>query len=98
VRSVGSEIDFDLQFEFFMMIQIMYKFQNLDYIYLTDVENFLHGHPNIEDGYVVGQPDKRMSEELYTCLKLCRGHTMTGELRACCKNKILIFKILILRF
>jgi acyl-CoA synthetase (AMP-forming)/AMP-acid ligase II len=63
-------------------------------IYPAEVENFLHGHPDIEDVYVVGVPDKRMGEELCACIKLCRGQTMTAdELRAYCKEKISHFKI-----
>jgi len=63
-------------------------------IYPAEIENFLHSHPNIEDVYVVGVPDKRMGEELCACVKLRKGYELNAnELRQYCKNKISHFKI-----
>ncbi len=58
-------------------------------IYPTEIENFLHNHPKIEDVYVVGVPDKRMGEELCACIKLVANEEMTeDELKTYCKNKV----------
>lgn len=59
-------------------------------IYPTEIENFLHHHPKIEDVYVVGVPDKRMGEELCASVKLVANESMSEEeLKAYCKNKVL---------
>lgn len=63
-------------------------------IYPTEIENFLHSHPKIEDVHVIGLPDKRMGEELCACIKLSSNETMTAEeLKLFCKDKISHFKI-----
>lgn len=43
-------------------------------IYPREIEDFLLGHPAIEDAYVVGVPDVRFGEEVCACVKLREGH------------------------
>ena len=38
-------------------------------IYPTEVENFLHNHPDIEDVQIVGVPDERFGEECCAWIK-----------------------------
>ncbi|XP_076352385.1 medium-chain acyl-CoA ligase ACSF2, mitochondrial-like isoform X1 [Tachypleus tridentatus] len=63
-------------------------------IYPREIEEFLHGHPDVAEVQVVGVPDQRMGEEACAWVKLKRGSTVTEtELREYCKGKISHFKI-----
>jgi fatty-acyl-CoA synthase len=63
-------------------------------IYPREVEEFLYGHPAIEDVQVIGVPDARYGEELCAWVKLRPGAGLTlEELRAYCTGKIAHYKI-----
>jgi fatty-acyl-CoA synthase len=63
-------------------------------IYPREVEEFLYGHPAIEDVQVIGVPDAKYGEELCAWVKLRPGATLTlEELRAYCTGKIAHYKI-----
>lgn len=58
-------------------------------IYPREIEEFLHQNSKIIDVYVVGVPDKRMSEELCACVKLKPNQHMTlEELKEFCKDQV----------
>ncbi|XP_076352315.1 medium-chain acyl-CoA ligase ACSF2, mitochondrial-like isoform X2 [Tachypleus tridentatus] len=63
-------------------------------IYPREIEEFLHGHPDVAEVQVVGVPDQRMGEEVCAWVKLKGGSTVTEtELREYCHGKISNFKI-----
>lgn len=63
-------------------------------IYPTEIENFLHEHPDIEDVQVIGVPDSRLGEELCAWIRLKRNRYLTAEdVKAICKGKISHYKI-----
>ncbi|XP_068160767.1 medium-chain acyl-CoA ligase ACSF2, mitochondrial isoform X2 [Antennarius striatus] len=63
-------------------------------IYPSDIEQFLNGHPKVQDVHVVGVEDQRMGEELCACIKLVDGQDCTEEeIKAHCKGKIPPFQI-----
>ena len=63
-------------------------------IYPREVEEFLYGHPAIEDVQVIGVPDARYGEELCAWVKLRPGAGLTlEELRNYCAGKIAHYKI-----
>ena len=63
-------------------------------IYPREVEEFLYGHPAIEDVQVIGVPDARYGEELCAWVKLRPGAELTlDELRQFCAGKIAHYKI-----
>jgi fatty-acyl-CoA synthase len=63
-------------------------------IYPREVEEFLYGHPEIEDIQVVGVPDARYGEELCAWVRLRPGSELTTEqLREYCSGKIAHYKI-----
>ena len=63
-------------------------------VYPREVEEFLHGHPAIEDVQVVGVPDPRYVEELCAWVRLTPGATLTQEeLRAYCQGRLAHYKI-----
>ncbi|XP_036912728.1 medium-chain acyl-CoA ligase ACSF2, mitochondrial [Sturnira hondurensis] len=63
-------------------------------IYPTEVENFLHTHPQVQEVQVVGVKDNRMGEEICACIRLKDGEEATPEdIKAFCKGKISHFKI-----
>jgi fatty-acyl-CoA synthase len=58
-------------------------------IYPREVEEFLYGHPKIQDVQCFGVPDPRYGEELCAWVKLRPGETMgADELRAFCEGRI----------
>jgi fatty-acyl-CoA synthase len=62
-------------------------------IYPREVEEFLHGHPDIADVQVIGVPDARYGEELMAWIVLREGATCTeADLRAYCQNRLAHFK------
>jgi fatty-acyl-CoA synthase len=63
-------------------------------IYPREIEEFLYGHPKIEDVQVVGVADERLGEELCACIKLRDGTSADAEeIRAYCKGKLAHFKV-----
>src|SRR5215472_4327836 len=63
-------------------------------IYPREVEEFLYGHPAIEDVQVIGVPDLKYGEELCAWIRLKPGHGLTAdELRQFCTGKIAHYKI-----
>jgi fatty-acyl-CoA synthase len=63
-------------------------------IYPREVEEFLYGHPAIEDVQVIGVPDAKFGEELCAWVKLRPGETLTlEEMREFCTGKIAHYKI-----
>jgi fatty-acyl-CoA synthase len=63
-------------------------------VYPREIEEFLYGHPAIEDVQVIGVPDLRYGEEICAWVKLRPGQALTeDELREHCRGQIAHFKI-----
>ncbi len=63
-------------------------------IYPREVEEFLHGHPDISDVQVVGVPDDRYGEELCAWVQLREGASLSDEeVREHCHGQLAHFKI-----
>jgi len=63
-------------------------------IYPREIEDFLYGHPAVEDVAVVGIPDDRMGEELCVWIRLRAGSTGDEEeVRAFCRGRIAHYKV-----
>ena len=63
-------------------------------VYPREVEEFLYGHPDIEDVQVIGVPDERFGEQLCAWIKLRDGTSVTTEqIQEFCKGQIAHFKI-----
>ena len=63
-------------------------------IYPREIEEFLYGHPHIEDVQVIGVPDRKYGEELCAWVKLRAGATTTeDDIRNHCKGQIAHYKI-----
>ncbi len=63
-------------------------------VYPREVEEFLYGHPAIEDVQVIGVPDAKYGEELAAWVKLRQGATATeDDIREFCRGRIAHFKI-----
>ncbi|HEV2372102.1 MAG TPA: AMP-binding protein [Streptosporangiaceae bacterium] len=63
-------------------------------VYPREVEEFLYGHPAIEDVQVIGVPDAKYGEELCAWVKLRPGAELSlDELREFCTGKISHYKI-----
>jgi fatty-acyl-CoA synthase len=63
-------------------------------IYPREVEEFLYGHPAIEDVQVIGVPDARYGEELCAWVKLRPGAELSlDDLRQFCTGRIAHYKI-----
>ncbi|HVP02250.1 MAG TPA: AMP-binding protein [Solirubrobacteraceae bacterium] len=63
-------------------------------VYPREVEEFLHGHPDVVDAQVVGVPDERYGEELCAWLVLREGTSMSSaEVRAYCSGQLAHYKI-----
>jgi fatty-acyl-CoA synthase len=63
-------------------------------IYPREIEEFLFGHPAIEQSAVVGVPDKKYGEELCAWVKLKAGCTATeDEVREFCRASLAYYKI-----
>ena len=58
-------------------------------VYPREVEEFLYGHPAIQDVQVFGVPDARYGEELCAWVKLRAGGALTeAEVQAYCRGRI----------
>jgi fatty-acyl-CoA synthase len=63
-------------------------------IYPREIEEFLYGHPDIEDVQVVGVPDARYGEELLAAVRLRSGATLTEEdVRDYCRGRLAHYKV-----
>ncbi|KAL2765244.1 medium-chain acyl-CoA ligase ACSF2, mitochondrial isoform 2 precursor [Daubentonia madagascariensis] len=63
-------------------------------IYPTELEDFFHTHPQVQEVQVVGVKDNRMGEEICACIRLKSGENTTAEeIKDFCKGKIAHFKI-----
>lgn len=63
-------------------------------IYLTEVEDFLTGHPAVAEAVVVGVPDPRLGEALCACLLREPGTTVDADgIRAYCADSIAYYKV-----
>jgi len=63
-------------------------------IYPREIEEFLYGHPAVEDVAVVGMPDARMGEEVCAWVRLRAGMNADADaIRAFCTGRIAHFKI-----
>jgi len=63
-------------------------------IYPREIEEFLYGHPAVEDVAVVGVPDDRMGEELCAWIRLRAGSSGDAEeVRAFCRGRIAHYKV-----
>ncbi|HEU5269382.1 MAG TPA: AMP-binding protein [Jatrophihabitans sp.] len=63
-------------------------------IYPREIEEFLYGHPDIEDVQVVGVPDARYGEELLAAVRLRAGATLTEEaVRDYCRGRLAHYKV-----
>ncbi|MFI6986226.1 AMP-binding protein [Embleya sp. NPDC050154] len=64
-------------------------------VYPREIEEFLYGHPDIEDVQVVGVPDERFGEELMAWIKLRPGapELTATHLRDFCAGRLAHYKI-----
>jgi fatty-acyl-CoA synthase len=63
-------------------------------LYPREIEEFLYGHPDIEDVQVVGVPDAKYGEELCAWVKPHPGAALTEEdVRDYCRGRLAHFKI-----
>jgi fatty-acyl-CoA synthase len=64
-------------------------------IYPREIEEFLYGHPDIDDVQVIGVPDERYGEELMAWVRLRPGATplTVDALREYCAGRLAHYKI-----
>ncbi|MGD9537586.1 MAG: AMP-binding protein [Alphaproteobacteria bacterium] len=63
-------------------------------VYPREIEEFLYGHPKVQDVQVIGVPDEKYGEELAAWIKLKPGESANlEEIRAYCQGKIAHYKI-----
>jgi fatty-acyl-CoA synthase len=63
-------------------------------IYPREVEEFLHGHPDVIDVAVVGLPDRKYGEEILAWVKLREGAQLDeDDLKEYCRGQIARFKV-----
>ena len=63
-------------------------------VYPREVEEFLYGHPQIQDVQVIGVPDEKYGEEVMAWVILKPGQTTTAdELTDYCRDKIAHYKV-----
>jgi fatty-acyl-CoA synthase len=63
-------------------------------IYPREIEEFLYGHPQVQDVQVVGLPDARYGEELCAWIIPRPGQTPTEDgIRAFCAGRIAHYKV-----
>ena len=63
-------------------------------VYPREIEEFLYGHPRVQDVQVIGVPDERYGEAVMAWIIARPGEAVTeGELRAYCEGKIAHYKI-----
>ena len=63
-------------------------------IYPREIEEFLYGHPAVQDVQVIGVPDEKYGEAVMAWVIRKPGQAVTGdELRAYCQGRIAHYKI-----
>jgi fatty-acyl-CoA synthase len=63
-------------------------------VYPREIEEFLYGHPKVQDVQVIGVPDVRFGEEIMAWVRLREGQAATPEeIRDYCRGKIAHYKI-----
>jgi fatty-acyl-CoA synthase len=63
-------------------------------IYPREIEEFLHGHPDISEAQVIGVPDVKYGEEICAWIRLRPGRTPSADdLREYCRGQIATYKI-----
>ena len=63
-------------------------------VYPREIEEFLYGHPAVEDVAVVGIPDAKMGEEICAWIRLRAAATGDEEeVRAFCRGRIAHYKV-----
>ena len=63
-------------------------------IYPREIEEYLYGHPAIEDVQVIGVPDIKYGEQVMAWVKLREGAEATGEeIKEFCRGRIAHFKV-----
>ena len=63
-------------------------------IYPREIEEYLYGHPAIEDVQVIGVPDEKYGEQVMAWVKLREGADATGEdIKDFCRGRIAHFKV-----
>ena len=63
-------------------------------IYPREIEEYLYGHPAIEDVQVIGVPDIKYGEQVMAWVKLREGTEATGEeIKEFCRGRIAHFKV-----
>lgn len=63
-------------------------------IYPREIEEFIYGHPAVEDVQVIGVPDAKFGEEVLACVKLRVGaSTDADDIIAFCRGKIAHYKV-----
>jgi fatty-acyl-CoA synthase len=63
-------------------------------VYPREVEEFLYGHPQIEDVQVIGVPDERYGEELCAWVRLRPGGDLDAEaVREFCTGRLAHYKV-----
>jgi len=63
-------------------------------VYPREIEEFLYGHPKVQDVQVIGVPDIKFGEEVMAWVRLREGQTATEEeIREYCRGKIAHYKV-----
>ena len=63
-------------------------------IYPREIEEYLYGHPAVEDVQVIGVPDEKYGEQVMAWVKLREGADTTAEeIMEFCKGRIAHFKV-----
>ncbi len=63
-------------------------------VYPREIEEFLYGHPKVQDVQVIGVPDVKFGEEVMAWVRLREGQAATEEeIRDYCQGKIAHYKI-----
>jgi fatty-acyl-CoA synthase len=63
-------------------------------VYPREIEEFLHGHPDVADVQVVGVPDPRYGEEILAWVQLREGAELDEDsVRSFCEGRIAHFKV-----
>ena len=63
-------------------------------VYPREIEEFLYGHPAVQDVQVIGVPDEKFGEEVMAWIRLRDGHPATAEeIRDYCRGKIAHYKV-----